>query len=58
MNWVEEQYADVALAKSPLMLKSIRERDFRANRLESNFPRVFFCTFNLCCLLFYSCMSN
>ena len=27
MNWVEEQHADVALAKPPPMPKSIREKD-------------------------------
>ena len=27
MNWVEEQHADVVLAKPPPMLKSIREKD-------------------------------
>ena len=29
MNWVEEQHAGVALVKPPLMLKSVREKDFR-----------------------------
>ena len=37
MNWVEEQHVDVALAKSPPMLKSIREKDSTEYILESDF---------------------
>ena len=35
----------MALAKLPSMLKSVREKDSKENRLESDFRRVFVCTF-------------
>ena len=43
MNRAEEQHAGVVLAKPPPMLKSIREKDLKRNRLKNDFCRVFVC---------------
>ena len=58
MNWVEEQHAGQVSDKPPLMLKLVRDKDSWEKKSGVWFRRVFVCTFNLCYLLFYSCVPH